>query len=248
MISKKEWEQATRELIAKGRARVGPPPDFEEVEALSRGELSETEAERVRERLSYYPDMLAILAEPFPERADGVLTDEQLAADLAKLRQQIRSLPARPMVASRRSRVSPRALVLAAGIMIAFAIGSVAVRRLISEPRPLMTKMLFADGLRGGTRGASGQPPIRLSIKYDYDLRLAVGPREGSDVYQVEFHDVSGDEPRRLWTREHVQRENDFVPVSLTTDGLEPGIYRFVLHTSKAENVAEYTIRLSSRE
>jgi hypothetical protein len=247
MIGKKEWEKATRDLIAEERARVGPPPTFEEVEALSRNELSEAEAERVRERLSYYPDMLAILAHPFPANAEGVLTDEQLAADLAKIRQQIRRAPEPPIALPSRS-VSPRTMALAAGIIIAIAVGSVAAWRFNAELRPISTKMLFPDGVRGGARGAPAQPPAQLSTKTDYDLELffGTGTRTGGEA-RVQLYDVSSAAPRLVWTRNRVQQQRSGVfPIRLETDDLEPGLYRLVLEGKPQEKLAEYTLRLSS--
>src|SRR5262249_33149361 len=98
MIRKEDWDAAYREQIAGGQKRVGPPPTFEQVEALSRGELPEPEAERVRETLSYYPDLLRVLTEPFPSVADAVLTDQEIEADLARIRERARQ----------RNRPSPR--------------------------------------------------------------------------------------------------------------------------------------------
>jgi len=63
MISKEDWDDVYRKLIADGRNRVEGPPTFEEVEALSRGDLTEEAAERVREALSCYPDLLRVFTE-----------------------------------------------------------------------------------------------------------------------------------------------------------------------------------------
>lgn len=246
MISNEEWEQATRDLIAAGRANAGLPPTFEEAEALSRGELQEEEAERIRERLSYYPDLLAILAHPFPPDAEGVLTDEQLAADLAKIRQQIRRT-AEPPAAFPQRGISPRTMALAAGILIAIAIGSIAVWQSNIEPRTITTKVLFPDGGRGGARGASEQPPAQLSTDTDYELELAGTPNLPGAA-RIDLYDISGERPRLVWTREQVQpRHNGAFPLRLETDDLEPGLYRLVLEGERNERLAEYTLRLSSR-
>lgn len=250
MISKNEWEAATRELIAKGRENVGPPPTFEQVEALSRGELPEAEAERVREVLSHYPDMLRILAEPFPADGEGVLTDEQLAADLAKIRSQIRRTPpaaTSPITFSQR-RSAPRVMALAAGFAIAFAIGSLAIWRWTSEPRTIQTKVIFADGVRGGTRGGLSQAPAQLSTATDYKLQLVLSARGAQPESRVELFDVSGDEPKRLWTREHVRQQADGTyPIDLPAEDLEPGLYRLMLFDASgtSEPLASYTLRLS---
>lgn len=251
MISKNQWEAATRELIAKGSAKIGPPPTFEQVEALSRGELSDEEAERVRETLSHYPDMLRILTEPFPTDAEGVLTEEQLTADLARIRSQIKRAPNAPAapIAFPPLHSSARAIALAAGFAIALAIGSLAVWRLTSEPRAIQTKVIFADGVRGGSRGGPDQAPAQLSTDTDYNLQLVVSARGASPECRVELYDVSAEPPAHQWTREHVQQRADGTYlVDLPTDGLEPGLYRLALYDAvRNELLANYTFRLSRR-
>ena len=124
MIRKEEWDAAYRRLIVDGRRDAGPPPSFEEVEALSRGELSEQDAERVRAALACYPDLLRVFSEPFPQDAAEVLSGEQLADDLAKIRERVRRSTVQPLPASRR-RTSPRGWAIAAGLAIAIAAGSI---------------------------------------------------------------------------------------------------------------------------
>jgi len=249
MTSKEAWQKATRELIAEERARAGPPPTFEEVDALSRGELSEDQAEDVRERLSYYPDLLAVLAHPFPADTEGVLTGEQLAEDLAKIRQQTRRAADAPApVAFPQRGLSPRTMALAAGIVIAIAVGSFAVWRSNVEPRAISAKALFPDGVRGGMRGGGPeQPPAQLSAEIDYDLELFLGTANPRGAIRIELYDVSSDPARRLWTRERVQpRANGAFPLQLETANLEPGLYRLVVARENEERIAEYTLRLTS--
>lgn len=251
MISKNQWEAATRELIAKDRSSIGPPPTFEQVEALSRGELSDDEAERVREVLSHYPDMLRILTEPFPTDAEDVLTEEQLAADLARIRSRIKRAPNVPSqpVAFPARHSSARVLALAAGFTIALALGSLAVWRLTSEPRSTQTKVIFADGVRGATRGAPDQAPAQLSTETDYNLQLVVSARGAAPECRVELYDVSREPEAHLRTQEHLQQRADGTYlVALPTDDLEPGLYRLALYdAARNELLANYTFRLSRR-
>jgi hypothetical protein len=106
MISKSDWETACDDLIAAGRKRH-EPPTAEEVEALFLGNLPEPEAARVREVLVYYPEMALAMTEPFPEDAEGVLTDAELTADLAKIKSRLQPvpLPAPVVFPARRSRI-----------------------------------------------------------------------------------------------------------------------------------------------
>lgn len=252
MISKEEWDAAYHALIAEGPTRVGPPPTLEEVEALSRGQLQEPEAERVRALLAHYPDLLRVLTEPFPKHGEGVLTDEQLAADLAKIRERVRREHAPPNEL-RKKRSPPRALAIAAGIAIAIAIGSIAVHQM-THSRTVAMVVLYSDGERGGSidqRGVPAQAPIQLSTATDYVLTLEPAFRSSRRYsrYRLELLDLSGVPPRRVWLLEEVQRQTDGTPrVSLSTDRLEPGLYRLILYgvNGTVERLAEYTLRLSA--
>lgn len=246
MIGKNEWEAATRELIAKGRADAGPPPTFEQVEALSRGELSDEEAERVREVLSHYPDMLRILTEPFPTDAEGVLTEEELAADLASIRSRIGRAPAKPIPFPPRQS-SARVFAFAAGFIVAIAIGSLAIWRFTSEPRSSQTKVIFADGIRGGTRGPLDQAPAQLFTTTDYNLQLVFRARGQTPEARLGLFDISAEAPKHVWSREQIQQQADGTyPVDLPTGDLEPGLYRLELFDlGTNEPLATYTFRLS---
>ena len=72
MTSKSDWQDANRELIADQRRQFGDPPTAEELLAYSRGELSESEEEQVRDRLVAYPELARMYAAPFPEEGEGV--------------------------------------------------------------------------------------------------------------------------------------------------------------------------------
>src|SRR5947209_8474189 len=95
MAEQSDWDAAYRDLIARGRARVGEPPSPETLVAYSLGQLSESEAERVREALAYYPDLAAALSEPEePANAhEPYMTQAQLADDWHSLQQRINARP-----------------------------------------------------------------------------------------------------------------------------------------------------------
>jgi len=63
MIAKHEWDLGLNEWIIEERERLGGPPMPEEVVAFTRGELPESEAERVRALLVYYPELTSLLDE-----------------------------------------------------------------------------------------------------------------------------------------------------------------------------------------
>ena len=93
MIDKSEWQKANRELIAEERRNLGDPPTAEEMLAYSRGKLSESEEERIRDLLVAYPELARMYSEPFPEAprlgdADYV-PDSQVAAGWNELQQRL---------------------------------------------------------------------------------------------------------------------------------------------------------------
>jgi hypothetical protein len=248
MIRKEDWDAVYRRQLADGQQRLGPPPTFEEVEALSSGRLPEEEAERLRELLSYYPDMLRVLTEPFPATGEGVLTDEELKTDLDKLRYRIRTSAPPPLAFPRKE--SPRwALPLAAGIIIAIALGGVGVWRITSHPRGVVTQVLYPEKDRGiFARGVPSATPAHLSKETDYLLQPVYDSPRAYREYRLELLDLGTAPPRRVWIRDNVTPQRDGTyPVRLSTGNLDPGLYRLVLYgvDGIVDHLADYTIRLS---
>lgn len=249
MITKELWDAIYREQIADGRKRLGPPPTFEDVETLSRGELSEPEAHRVRELLSYYPDLLRVFTEPLPASAEGVLTDEELATDLAEIRSRLRGGPISRHEAAR-TRPAWRMLAIAAGVVIAVALGGIGVWRKTTQQRPLLTVFIYPEASRGiDARGLPGVTPAGISTDADYVLNPVFESRRQYREYRLELLDLATAPPKRLWLRDGVARQpDDTYPVRLSTKDLEPGLYRLVLYgvDETVEQLAEYTLRLKA--
>src|SRR6185295_16452403 len=126
MIPKSAWQNAYREILEDGRERIGPPPTPEKIEELLAGKLPEEEAERVRESLAYYPELLRVMTEPVPDPST-VVTDEEVAGGLERLRQRIQREPGPPIRRPRRP--FPRILMPAAAVVILLAGGILAYRR-----------------------------------------------------------------------------------------------------------------------
>jgi hypothetical protein len=250
MIRREEWDAAYRGQLADGQKRVGPPPTFEQVEALSRGELPEEEAEHVRELLSYYPDMLRVLTQPFPAAGEGILTDQELAADLAKIREHVRGTSGLPPIVFPHKKSLRRFLPIAAGVVIAMVLGSLAVWRMTSQPRVLLTQVLYPEGNRGvGARGVPSATPAHLSKGADYILKPVFDSRRSYREYRLELLDLSSAPPRVVWLRNNVAQQQDGTyPIRLSTSDLKPGLYRLVLYgvDEGVENLAEYTIRVKA--
>jgi hypothetical protein len=245
MITKSDWQNAYREILEEGRERIGPPPTPEKIEELLAGSLPEEEAERVREALAYYPELLRVMTEPVPADPSTVVTDEEVAGGLARLRQRIKheSGPSR----IRRPRPFRRILMPAAAVVILLAGGILTYRRTHRfEGTPVL---LSADGELAGP-SAGGQTPHQLSTETDYLLEPAFLPDRKFADYKLELLDLSGDTPRVVesWTDVRQERDGSF-PIQLSTKGFIEGRYQLVLYgvDDKPVRLATYTIRLSRR-
>jgi hypothetical protein len=107
MTDKKDWQNANRELMAEQREQLGEPPTAEQILAYSRGELSESEDDRVRDLLVAYPELARMYAAPFPAEGDAV-SDEKLRAGWNTLQGRLGSrndAAVRPEAEAQRGRV-----------------------------------------------------------------------------------------------------------------------------------------------
>jgi hypothetical protein len=234
MISKPDWQNAYRDLIADGRKRV-EPPTVEEVEALFRNELSETEAERVREQLSYYPDMAR------------AMTDTQLAADLAAADGERPAAGAALGIFRKRSFFAP-VYAIAAGLAVVLVLGGIYLMSRQGPPsQTVVTVLLEADGHKGGT---AAQTPIQLSTGRPYLLEPLFRPDRTYADYRLELLDLEASPPRAVWARGGVRRKpNGSFPAEFSTAGITPGLYELVLYgvdSGRRERLAAYTIRFSA--
>jgi hypothetical protein len=90
MTNQSEWQEANRRLIAEQREKLGDPPTAEELLAFSRGELSETEQERIRDLLVAYPELARMYSAPFAEEeAQPGVPQDQIAAGLANVQRRL---------------------------------------------------------------------------------------------------------------------------------------------------------------
>lgn len=100
MIKKTDWQAAYRDVVREGRQRLGDPPTYEELQAYFEGELLEERASRVRELLACYPELVKVLAQPFPFPYEGkpgdpdFLTDEELDQDWKALQERVTGVAA----------------------------------------------------------------------------------------------------------------------------------------------------------
>lgn len=246
MISKEDWQTAYRDALDDGRRRVDPPAPAE-VEALFDGRLEGEEAERVRQRLAYYPEMARAMTTPFPESADAVLSESEIADDLAKIRERVgvpAPAPQEVVVPFRRPR--RQFFAIAAGIVIALAIGSVIMQQWLREPRSVLTITIYPDA----TRGLSPPTPAQLSTENDYVLHAVPALAGTHREYRVELFDVTARPAEKVWTRDDVTPRSDgTLSITLPAGDLDPGLYRLVLYgvDGTDERLGTYTLRLSAR-
>jgi hypothetical protein len=242
MISKEEWREALGDRLSEERTQQAPPA-VEEVEDLFSGKLTGEDAERVRYQLSHHPEMIRVMTTAVPADADEALTDAEVAAGMAKVRQRVDAGPPPPH--RRRQRV--QTLAIAASLVLIVGLAGVAYRRWQREPRVLVTKILYADGERGTTRGSSLQPPIELNTETDYRLEPVFRPPRAYREYRLELYELVTSPSRVIWSRDGVERQLDgSYEVELSTRGLQPGRYKLVLYgiDDEPSQLATYSLRL----
>jgi hypothetical protein len=160
MTDKNEWKAAHDELLADARTRTGEPPAFDEVLALMNGQLPEQEAQRVRERLLAYPELMQIMVASAPEGTarpgdDDFIPDAEMSRRWAAL--QKRTVGKAPVVRSvinwRRAALGlAAALVLAMGGLLAEASSYARLKHELREPHVLGEEQLLTpDRHRGGS-------------------------------------------------------------------------------------------------
>lgn len=220
MITKSDFQNANRELLAEARRTLGEPPTAEEMLALSEGTLSESEAERVRDRMAAYPELARMYGEPVPDEprpgdAD-YLTDEDVASGWEALQRKLPRVAAEAprgrLLAFRAvpARYVPTAVAAALALVFAglFLQANVRARRFQQElERPLVVgeaiELSPTDGQRGGT-----QPPKEIVPDGDaYHLVPALNSQLYFAHYRIDLADLGNG--KVLWSNTAVRRQSD---------------------------------------
>ena len=89
MVNKSDWQEAGRRLTAELRQKLGDPPTAEQLLAYSRGELSESEEERIRDLLVAYPELARMYGAPLPDEPEPDVSEEQIAAGLRNVKRRL---------------------------------------------------------------------------------------------------------------------------------------------------------------
>lgn len=219
MTNKSDWQEANRRLSAEERRTLGDPPTAEEMLAYSRGEMTESEEERIRELLVAYPDLARMYAAPAPEAPrpgdEDAVPEEQVLAGWCALRRRLGG-PAVPAeerdrrADAQRGRVLFRhlpATIAAAFALVFFGLFVQAESRARHHQREgQLPRILGApqelepDGSRG-----LGAPTMLRKDGEAYLLK----PRLINEVhyphYAIELHDASG----AIWTSRSAQPDQE---------------------------------------
>jgi hypothetical protein len=256
MVDNNDWESAYRDAIDRGRARVDPPTP-EELVAWSRGELPQSEGDHMRERLAYYPDLAAALAEDAEVTEDEppLLTREQIATDWELIQQRLGSpggglrVPAE--LAAKPTRWSHWATLVPVVTTLLFAALFVRSRLTIDElrtqlysPRENVERIeLHATVPRGP---ASARPIVlQPSTKY-LVLALNVTDDIRADQFRVAIRDLDAQPPTTVWESTITRGSDGAFSIEIPREFLARQAYQIDLFSNRgAEPIATYTIWIS---
>jgi hypothetical protein len=238
MTNKSEWQEANRRLLDEERRKLGDPPTAEEMLAYCRGELPESEEERIRELLVAYPELArvygaAIPEEPRPGDPDAV-SEEEMRAGWSALQQRLGG-PARPAprddrdrrAEGQRGRLVIRhyipTTIAAAFALVFFALFVQAESRARHHERQGYLPRVLGEPQElepGGRRG--GGAPTMLRLEGDgYLVRLRLFSGVQHPHYGVELQDPNG---TILWTNNTAKPgEDDAFQVFIPRDFVRPG-------------------------
>lgn len=245
MITRSDWRLVNQQRMADERGRLGEPPTAEEMLAYTRGELSDEEEARVRERLAVHPDLVRTLTEPFPMEgaqpgdADYV-SDEDFAARWPVLQKRMRHAP--PADRGRVLQFYKVALATAASLLLVLGGMLWQTRVKLSEPRIVWgEQLLLPEGRRG--------PSEALTLRVQGDSILLVIPWTGQrefNEYRLEI--VRAATSRSIWSGAGIRlRPADSFAILVPRRFLDSGEYRIVVYGvtgSGEESLATYSVRV----
>lgn len=252
MTNKSDWQDANRELLEQQRRKLGDPPTPEELLAYGRGELSESEEERIRDLLVAYPELARMYAAPFPEEGDAV-SEEQLRAGWNAMQRRLgnrQDSAGRPDAEAQRGRVLFRryapTTIAAMFAVVFFGLFVQAESRARyhakqgNEPRILgAPQELDPDGRRG--------PDAPTTLRKDGEAYL-LKPRLMNQLlyphYRIELHDASG---AALWANNSARPDDDgafqiVVPHTFLREGEEYELKIFGVDGKASREVGRYDL------
>jgi hypothetical protein len=240
MNDKTEWQEANEQLKAEARKELGAPPTAEEMLAYSRGELSESEVEKIQDLLVAYPEVARMYGAPFPEPpregdADAVSQDEVRAgwsALQARLGRAETPAAAHPEARRRRLLFHPRVpAAIAAALAVVFCglFVQAESRARYHEREGRLPRILGAPQELDpdGNRGPSA-PTMLQDDGEAYLLKLRLVNHVRHPHYRIVLQDTNG---ATLWTNNSAHPDQDdafqiVIPHGFLTAGVT---YRFLV-------------------
>ncbi|HEX7152299.1 MAG TPA: hypothetical protein VF618_12495 [Thermoanaerobaculia bacterium] len=259
MVDNNEWQNGYREAFERGRLRVGDPPAPGELVAWSRGEIPEDspEAERMRERLSYYPELAAALSDDDPADDESpLLTREQLAMDWERIQQRsspgvgphVAAAATAPRSQWRWATVVPFATTLLfAGLFLhsLWRIGR--LRTELEKPRANVERVELHATV---PRGPATPKPIVLQPSTKYVLLALVLDEEvRARSFRVELLDLNDEQPKTLWQSTVSRGADGTFSVEIPRTFLTASSYELALFGDDgSEPIATYVIWLAQSQ
>lgn len=249
MTDEHDWQAAYRLLAEQEYARNEEPPTVEEIEACFSGKPDD-DADRIRERLAFYPELARVMTTPIPDAGDDSLTERQLDEDWRRLRatkpaQQPADAPLpEPIPFSPGPRPVSTPLIYGVAAVLALAIVGIYLW-MTQRPRPgdeisRVARILLPDGMRGGGQ----QLPIPLPTAGRYDLKLVLYEPIGVQTYRVRI--VSLTDAHEVWRLDSLHRATDgSVTIAVSSRQLRSGTYRIEIYDEQTivkKSAATYTV------
>jgi hypothetical protein len=248
--TRSDWQAVAAAMNEKERQTLGAPPTAEELLAYSNGELSPAEEEHVRALLVAYPELAEALAQEFPEEGaapgqPGYVSPAEIEAGLDALRPAARG---KVVTFWRRTALALAALlVLAFGGLLWELTAKARLARELGGPRVAWESQLLLPDGRRGRDGAT-------TLTADGESYLLVAPLYNQPHYpdyRLDFVDLSGADPRVMWSRTGLQRRDDDTFVIVVPRAfLPPGRYQVIaygLGHASPEKLMTYTLKVADR-
>lgn len=241
MLHENDWERARLDLATRGRERAGDPPTPEEIVAYSRGELAPNEEERVREALSYYPELAKMLSEADDDEYEPMLSRAELATDWRKVQQRL-PRTSEPVVPPSRS----WQWAAAASLALAVVLGVLYMDELREQRRPRqhLERVILLEHTPRGTDAPPQALELQPSTEYIV-LTLTLLDEAPAGPFSVEMRDTSTIPPSVVWRSAVTRGRDGTFSIGMPRSFLTAREFQVDLYASgKDKPVATYAFEL----
>jgi len=206
MTNHSEWQEANRRLMAEQREKLGDPPTAEEMMSYSRGELSESEEERIRDLLVAYPELARMYGAPFPEEPEENVADEAIEAGFQDLQRRLGGAQDLGLMRRKPVRHYIPTTIAAALALLFFGLYVQAENRARDNARDRVPYLLGAPQDLDSDRNRGPAAPTVLRKDGDaYLLRPHLINQIRFPHYNIELHDQNG----AVWTSPYGEPDED---------------------------------------